>query len=345
MSAVRHGLAAVVVAASALALSAAGCGGSAGGGGNAAPADPAAAQVQTIQFQEPEDPGPAPFTEPADVAGPKMVDLPKTPFGGSGSDKVCDRDKLIAFLKAHPDRLREWARVVGVKPTYRAVSKYIARLHPVTLTRDTAVTNHSFVNGRAVPFQSILQAGTAVLVDKYGRPVARCRCGNPLAAPIPQPTARCVGCPAHYRPPPQCRYYEIVSDYDRRVYTSDYYDNVRYDRVFIRRAADGPYADCYVAYPEPPVVRTVIVYRLPSSIELPEPPPPTPAPAPAPAPTHPEPAIDCNNPRSQLEYETCHPPQQAPPPTDHTEQQAPPPDHTEQQGPPRLPECDYRNDC
>ena len=71
----------------------------------------------------------------------------------------------MGVLKAHPDRMREWARVVGVSASYKKVSKYIAKLHPVTLTRDTQVTNHAFTNGRAVPFQAILQAGTAVLVE------------------------------------------------------------------------------------------------------------------------------------------------------------------------------------
>jgi hypothetical protein len=40
----------------------------------------------------------------------------------------------------------------------------------VILQRDTRVTNHGFRNGRATPTQSILQAGTAVLVDEYGVP-------------------------------------------------------------------------------------------------------------------------------------------------------------------------------
>ena len=45
------------------------------------------------------------------------------------------------------------------------------------------MTNHTFQNGRAVPLQSVLQAGTAVLVDEFGRLVVRCRCGNPLLEP------------------------------------------------------------------------------------------------------------------------------------------------------------------
>ena len=58
-----------------------------------------------------------------------------------------------------------------------------AKLTPVTLTRDTRVTNHGYRNGRPTPRQSVLQAGSAVLVDRYGVPRARCGCGNPLIPP------------------------------------------------------------------------------------------------------------------------------------------------------------------
>src|SRR5688572_25782747 len=64
----------------------------------------AAEELQTVSFQKPEDPGPDPFTKPADVEGDEEVDLQPTgsgsqqPFGGSGSNRVCDRDKLIRFL-------------------------------------------------------------------------------------------------------------------------------------------------------------------------------------------------------------------------------------------------------
>jgi hypothetical protein len=46
------------------------------------------------------------------------------------------------------------------------------------------VTNHGYVNGRATPIQSVLQAGTAVFVNSYGQPVVKCYCGNPLTPPM-----------------------------------------------------------------------------------------------------------------------------------------------------------------
>ena len=141
--------------------------------------------------------------------------------------------------------MREWARVLGLEPNQRVVAAYIRKLRPVTLTRDTRVTNHSFVDGRAVAFQSILQAGTAVLVDKDGVPVARCRCGNPLLEPVYIPEATCYGCPPNYRPPPPCDYYDY-DDTDYRRYGDGYWK-----RIYVRR----DFVDvCYYPYPDPPTV-------------------------------------------------------------------------------------------
>ena len=262
------------------------------------------ANLQTVSFQQPEDPGPDPFTKPADVQGDKEVELPASgsggqqPFGGSGSNRVCDRDKLIRFLKRNPAVMREWARVLGVRPTFKAVKKYIAKLHPVTLTRDTQVTNHAYKNGRAVPFQAILQAGTAVLVDQYGTPVVRCFCGNPLRPAVFVPTAKCNGCPPSYKPPRQCKYGHR-GDYDETYYRRDYYSNGDYDEVFIRRSRRGRYSNCYEAYPDPPVVTIVDVFRAPPPEPEPAPPPTTTTPAPEPS------GLQCDPPRSQLEAEQC----------------------------------------
>jgi hypothetical protein len=261
--------------------------------------------TQTITFQEPEDPGEDPFTPPAEDEGDETVNVSSNsstqPFGGSGSNKVCDRDKLIKFLKANPGRMAEWARVLGLEPKFSVVKEYIAKLHPVTLTRDTQVTNHAYTNGRAVPFQAILQAGTAVLVDEYGVPVVRCFCGNPLGPAVYVPEAKCTGCPPNYTPPKQCKY-EKGRNYDETYYRKDYYSNGDYDEVFIRRVRNSGYSDCYEAYPDPPVVTIVDVYEEP-------PPEPEPAAVPPPAPTpvpEPEPqGLQCDPPRSQLEAEQC----------------------------------------
>src|SRR4051794_28247732 len=91
------------------------------------------AHAQTVRFEAPTATGPDPFTAPADRRGTKVVELAPGTFGGTGSDRVCDRELLIRSLAARPDRLREWARVLSVSPTKRAVASYIRKLRPVTL--------------------------------------------------------------------------------------------------------------------------------------------------------------------------------------------------------------------
>ena len=50
------------------------------------------AKAQTIHFEAPTDVGPDPFTEPRTSRGTKKVRvLGEGPFGGTGSDLVCDR--------------------------------------------------------------------------------------------------------------------------------------------------------------------------------------------------------------------------------------------------------------
>jgi hypothetical protein len=160
--------------------------------------------------------------------------------------------------------MRAWAQALGVNPTYRSVRRYIAKLHPVTLKQDTRVTNHTFEAGRAIGFQSILQAGTAVLVDDYGRPVVRCRCGNPLSEPVFIPTARCYHCPPHYTPPTEfCEYWKRTTTYTRRWTPDGEYTNTSFDETFIRRSRRGPFDNCWAAYPDPPVVTYVNVYTGP----------------------------------------------------------------------------------
>ena len=104
-------------------------------------------------------------------------------YGGTNELSVCNAKKLVAFLEANPDKAAAWASVVDVPVS--GIEDYVATLTDVVLQRDTRVTNHGFVDGAANPIQSILQAGTAVLVDEFGVPKVKCKCGNPLAAPAP----------------------------------------------------------------------------------------------------------------------------------------------------------------
>ena len=107
-------------------------------------------------------------------------------YGGTLNDAVCDQARMIEFLESHRAEAAAWAGVQGIDPS--AIRDYVSRLTPVTLLADTRVTNHGYSGGAAYPIQSVLQAGTAVLVDEYGVPRARCRCGNPLLPPTPVQT-------------------------------------------------------------------------------------------------------------------------------------------------------------
>ena len=163
-------------------------------------------------------------------------------------------------------------------------------------------------------------------------PVVRCYCGNPLGPAVYTPEAKCTGCPPDYRPPKQCKFERTVR-YDKRYYTGDYYDNSDYDQVFISQSTTTKYSNCYKAYPDPRTVTTVTVYRAP---------PPAPAPAPAPAPT-PEPeysGLQCDPPRSQLEFEQCQAQEQPPP-----SEPAPDNNYDCPELPPAHPGEDYLRNC
>jgi hypothetical protein len=102
-------------------------------------------------------------------------------YGGTGDQAVCDADALVAFLKRNPDKAAAFAGVLGIRPS--GIEDYVSKLTPLLLREDTRVTNHGFSGGRATSLQSVLQAGTAVLVDDRGVPRVRCACGNPLTEP------------------------------------------------------------------------------------------------------------------------------------------------------------------
>lgn len=106
-------------------------------------------------------------------------------YGGTQDKGSCDPEKLIDFLRDNDDKAAAWASVFGIQTS--DIADYVHGLTPVVLTRDTRVTNHGYANGRATTLQSVLEAGTAVLVDRFGVPRVKCNCGNPLAPPEPTP--------------------------------------------------------------------------------------------------------------------------------------------------------------
>lgn len=126
-------------------------------------------------------------------------------YGGTNDNSRCDPAQVISFLGSNPDKAQAWVAALNADPqlqwgsgplTTADIPAYIASLTPLVLLSDTVVTNHGFTGGVANPFQSVLQAGTAVLADRFGEPRVRCRCGNPLVSPAPvAATPTIVGTP------------------------------------------------------------------------------------------------------------------------------------------------------
>jgi hypothetical protein len=152
-----------------------------------------------VVLEQVDTPGADPFLPLAAAPAP-----PGSP--GSGDVARCDPDTLVAYLAAHPAQAQAWVDALDADPALRwsggrtvtvdQIPAYVAELSPVVLSGDLRVTNHQFTGGRAVAVQSVLQEGTAVLVDAAGVARVRCACGNPLA-PMRQITAppRYVGVP------------------------------------------------------------------------------------------------------------------------------------------------------
>ncbi len=112
-------------------------------------------------------------------------------YGGTGNAQTCDATQLVTFLQQNPAKGSAWAGVEGIAPA--DIGKYVATLTPIILTSDTLVTNHGYANGHATTLQSVLQAGTAVMIDNTGVPRAKCNCGNPLTPAEPSPIGKTQG--------------------------------------------------------------------------------------------------------------------------------------------------------
>lgn len=101
-------------------------------------------------------------------------------YGGTKKPTVCDVAKLKRFLTDPANRPKAvaWSGVLGIATDQ--IPGYLDRLTPVLLRHDTLVQNHDYKEGKATPYNSLLQAGIAILVDEQGEPAAKCSCGNPL---------------------------------------------------------------------------------------------------------------------------------------------------------------------
>ncbi|MFE2598829.1 DUF6777 domain-containing protein [Streptomyces sp. NPDC059396] len=185
----------------------AGCGGD--GGGQAGP------QSNELYFQPVMDRGPDPFTESTAIAPPRTgtksraVASPQprggdsynahnenssgrtaralpgsTPglYSGTQANASCDVDRQLGLLTEEPAKAAAFAK--GARVSRDSVTRFLHGLTPVFLRADVRMTNHAYRGGAPVEFQSVLQAGTPVLVDSHGLPRVRCTSGSPLRPPI-----------------------------------------------------------------------------------------------------------------------------------------------------------------
>jgi hypothetical protein len=142
-----------------------------------------AATAAVASLTTPDVPDPRAEQVGATLSGRVVQGSDEAVYGGSRDTQVCDTAKLVSFLTdpANEAKAEAWAGVLGVDVA--GIPDYVAGLTAVRLRFDTRVTNHGFKDGEANAFQSLLQAGTAVLVDDTGVPRVKCNCGNPLAEP------------------------------------------------------------------------------------------------------------------------------------------------------------------
>ncbi|MEU3506089.1 DUF6777 domain-containing protein, partial [Streptomyces hundungensis] len=188
-------LSAAVVAAAVLAVVLTRPDGSSGGGSPEAGGE--------VLLQPAAKSGPDPFTESTargDSRPPSPLALPSSSasanvtrgvdgsapglYGGTQNVASCDVEKQVGALQKDPAKNKAFASVLDIQPS--GVPGYLRALTPVQLRLDTRVTNHGYRDGAPTSYQSVLQAGTAVLVDDHGVPRVRCACGNPLLPPVAQ---------------------------------------------------------------------------------------------------------------------------------------------------------------
>ena len=143
---------------------------------------PGIESIPDVPIPDPEDVIPE---DPVDAAGTVVSTVSGAApglYGGTEILTTCDKEALIAFMQQNLDKAAAWAGVQEIDVD--DIPDFVRGLTDVILQVDTRVTNHGFRNGVANPINSVLQAGTAVLVDAFGIPRVRCFCGNPLLPAI-----------------------------------------------------------------------------------------------------------------------------------------------------------------
>jgi uncharacterized protein DUF6777 len=102
-------------------------------------------------------------------------------YAGVRDAANCDGPALVAALARDPARAGAWAKAAGV--ALDQIGPFVAGLTPASLRFDTRLTDYQLSGSRGVATPKVLQAGTAVLLDRTALPRVRCVSGDPLAQP------------------------------------------------------------------------------------------------------------------------------------------------------------------
>jgi hypothetical protein len=115
-------------------------------------------------------------------------------YGGTVNTPEVDRETIINYFGAHPAQAGAFVDALNQSPpvcwsqgcwlTLDRLPDYLRELTPAVLRLDTRVTNHGFDGTHPTAMQSVLQTGTAVLVDARGLPRVRGLSGSPLTTPV-----------------------------------------------------------------------------------------------------------------------------------------------------------------
>jgi hypothetical protein len=111
-------------------------------------------------------------------------------YTAARDEPTCDVDQLGELLLVEggdePDPVAvAWFAAIARNIDGSEHEDYLDGLTAVRLRLDTRVVAHGFVDGAAVAYPAVLQAGTAVLVDEMGVPRVRCTGGTPLGEADP----------------------------------------------------------------------------------------------------------------------------------------------------------------
>ncbi len=125
---------------------------------------------------------------PAQGEGPARATITTTRgsqpglYGGARGAATCDAQQLITRLQQRPAVAAAWAEVESITPG--DIPSFAGGLTAVVLRGDSRVTDHGFLTDHPSTYQSVLEAGTAVMVDHFGVARVRCAGGSPLTPPV-----------------------------------------------------------------------------------------------------------------------------------------------------------------